>query len=85
MTWNTLVLRFRAWIAEMKETLETAKSEPATNSPEWYAGLAVSPASFSRQLGDLQVSLLRANTPRANAPQPAGVGAPVAVRSQRTA
>ena len=91
MNWTSLALRLREWITEMKQTLETARSESrATDSPEWYAGLAVSPASFSTQLGDLQVSLLRANTPqtnapRANAPQSAGVGTPVAVSSQRTA
>ncbi|HEU5022026.1 MAG TPA: hypothetical protein VFT60_09040 [Bryobacteraceae bacterium] len=27
---------------------------------EWFTGLAVSPASFSRQLGDMQVAMQRA-------------------------
>jgi len=38
-------------------------SAPTTaGAPEWYAGLAVSPASFSRQLGEMQTSLQRANS-----------------------
>ena len=27
---------------------------------EWFTGLAVSPAAFSRQLGDMQVAMQRA-------------------------
>lgn len=66
--------RLVAWIrdrgAEVQKVLAAARSEPSpTSSPEWYAGLVVSPASFSRQLGDMQVSLMRANEPRANEPQ----------------
>jgi hypothetical protein len=63
MNRNSPAARFRNWMAEIRQFLEAAKSEPAmTDSPEWYAGLAVSPASFSGQLGELQTSLLRANT-----------------------
>jgi hypothetical protein len=63
--------RLAAWFrdrrAEIGQVMTAAKSEPnAATSPEWYTGLAVSPASFSRQLGDMQISLLRANTVRAN-------------------
>lgn len=46
----------------MMQTIETTESRPnPENAPEWYTGLVVSPASFSQQLGDLQVSLQRAN------------------------
>ena len=85
MNWTSLTRRFREWIADMKQTLETTKSESdAMNSPEWYAGLAVSPASFSRQLGSMQASLLQANTSRPNSVQSGGATAEtVAVRSLR--
>ena len=55
----------------MRLTPEDANSGPnaVDSSPEWYAGLAVSPASFSQQLGNMQISMLRANTLRANSPQ----------------
>jgi len=65
MDYTTLTTRFREWKAELKQIPATINSEPApTNSPEWFAGLAVSPASFSRQLSDMQLSLLRANMSR---------------------
>ncbi len=41
-------------------------AESGTSSPEWYTGLVVSPASFSRQLSEMQLSLMRAN----NEPHP---------------
>ena len=52
--------RLEAWIrdrkADIRQALAAARSEPSpTSSPEWYAGLVVSPASFSRQLGDMQL------------------------------
>jgi hypothetical protein len=58
--------RLAAWIrdrkAEIRQALTAARSEPSPNSsPEWYTGLVVSPASFSRQLGEMQLSLMRAN------------------------
>lgn len=58
MTWTLLAERFQEWTAEIRQSLEMDKSEPmATDSQEWYTGLAVSPASFSRQLVDMQISL----------------------------
>jgi hypothetical protein len=36
--------------------------DPGTSrAPEWYAGLAVSPAAFSHELSEMQLSLQRAN------------------------
>jgi hypothetical protein len=65
MDYTKLTTRFREWKAELKQAPGIAHYEPVpTSSPEWFAGLAVSPASFSRQLGDMQLSLLRANTSR---------------------
>ncbi len=65
--------RLVAWIRDRKaefRQVTAAKSEPnPTSSPEWYAGLVVSPASFSQQLGDMQLSLMRANESRANESQ----------------
>jgi hypothetical protein len=59
---NRLVAWFRDGTAEVWQAITAARSEPsATCSPEWYAGLVVSPTSFSRQLGDMQLSLMRAN------------------------
>jgi hypothetical protein len=63
--------RLVAWVrdrkAEIRQAMTAAGSEPSpTSCPEWYAGLVVSPASFSRQLGDMQLSLMRANN---SAPQ----------------
>jgi hypothetical protein len=92
MTWTSLAERFRTWQAAIRRTLEVTASDPGTtNSPEWYAGLAVSPASFSRQLGDMQASLVRANTVHPNKIRPnaaqfdsANVGH-MAVKTQRTA
>jgi hypothetical protein len=86
--------RLAAWLrdrrAEIGQAMTAAKSETnSATSPEWYTGLAVSPASFSRQLGDMQTSLLRANTARANTPRPEETerrsqgGDPVAVSQQQ--
>jgi hypothetical protein len=62
MNSNRLVAWIRDRRAEIRQAMTAARSEPSpTSSPEWYAGLVVSPASFSRQLGDMQVSLMRAN------------------------
>ncbi len=87
---NRLAAWFRDRRAEIGQAMTAAKSEPnAATSPEWYAGLAVSPASFSRHLGDMQSSLLRANTPRANTARPeqmpvrSQAGEPVAVSQGR--
>jgi hypothetical protein len=83
---NRLGAWFRDRKAEIRQALTAARSEPGTaSSPEWYAGLVVSPASFSRQLGDMQLSLLRANAPE---PQQAQgriqTGDPVGVSRQRS-
>ena len=65
MDYIMLKSRFREWMAELKQLPAVARSEPApATSLEWCAGLVVNPASFSRQLGDMQVSLLRANLSR---------------------
>jgi hypothetical protein len=58
--------RLEAWIrarkADIRQAMTAARSEPSpTSTPEWYAGLVVSPVAFSRQLGDMQLSLMRAN------------------------
>lgn len=63
MDYSSLTARFREWKAEVKRTLEAGTSGPVeAGLPEWYTGLAVSPASFSRQLGDMQVAMLREKT-----------------------
>jgi len=68
MDFTSLTARIREWKSEMKQTLEASNSVPtATDSPQWYAGLAVSPAAFSRQLGDMQLSMLKENKSRENA------------------
>jgi len=55
--------RIQEWKSEVQAVLETCESRPKEeHEPQWYAGLAVSPASFSQQLADMQVSLQRANT-----------------------
>lgn len=67
MNVTSLAARIRDWKSEIQQAMAVARSEPhATDWPEWYAGLAVSPASFSRQLGQMQVSILRASTPLMN-------------------
>lgn len=93
MTWTHLAERFRAWQEGIKQALNVSESDRnGTYSPEWYAGLVVSPASFSRQLGDLQASLVRANTTvmantiRSTTPQFDSANAEqIAVRTQRGA
>lgn len=68
MDFSALATRLREWKTELKRTIEAGTAGPAvTGSPDWYAGLAVSPASFSQQLGDMQIAMLSANTkhPRA--------------------
>ena len=63
---NRLALWIRDRKAEFRQ-VTAAKSEPSpTSSPEWFTGLVVSPASFSQQLGDMQLSLMRANDEHAN-------------------
>lgn len=57
--------RFREWAARLKRIAAMGYSVSAySSSANWSGGLAVSPASFSRQLGDMHLSLLRANTSR---------------------
>ena len=63
MDYSSLTARFREWKSDVKRTLEAGTSGPTeAGSPEWYTGLAVSPASFSRQLGDMQIAMLREKT-----------------------
>ncbi len=67
MSIASLTKRLHGWKTEVKKTLEAPDAErAASHSPAWYAGLAVSPASFSRQLGEMQLSLLRESSHRAN-------------------
>jgi hypothetical protein len=67
MNFASLTERLRGWKTEVKRTLEAPDAERAASlSPSWYAGLAVSPASFSRQLGEMQLSLLRETSDRTN-------------------
>lgn len=55
-------MRFREWKNETIQAMKSASSEPnSASSPEWYAGLAVSPSAFSQQLGNMQLSLIREN------------------------
>jgi hypothetical protein len=63
--------RLLEWICDRRayigRAVAAARAEPGpTSSPEWYAGLVVSPASFSRQLSDMQLSLMRANDPQSD-------------------
>jgi len=45
--------------------------ETAVNREEvWFAGLAVAPAEFSKQLSSLQVSLQREGAPSMHSPEP---------------
>lgn len=63
MKFKPPMAQFRAWIAEIKHTLDSGRSQPPVpGPPEWYTGLAVSPASFSRQLGTMQIALQAART-----------------------
>jgi hypothetical protein len=67
MSFASLTKRLHGWKTEVKRTLEAPDAErAASHSPTWYAGLAVSPASFSRQLGEMQLSLLRESSREAN-------------------
>lgn len=67
MDHNSLANRLLEWKADMMRTIDAGADDPnAARYPEWYAGLAVSPASFSRQLGSMQVAMLRANGLRVN-------------------
>ena len=59
-----MVAKLRGWQAQIKETLRESKSRPNELDSAMWAGMAVSPDSFSRQLGEMQVSLQRANTPQ---------------------
>jgi hypothetical protein len=61
MIWASLAAHFRKWKNQTTQVMNVAGREPnAAISPEWYAGLAVSPAAFSNQLSEMQISLLRA-------------------------
>jgi hypothetical protein len=68
MDYSALTARLDEWKTELKRVLEAGTSAPAvTGAPEWYAGLAVSPASFSQQLGDMQIAMLSAGTKHSRA------------------
>lgn len=60
MDYSRLSERLLRWKAEIRRNPEEDDRYPVS-SPDWFAGLAVSPASFSRQLGDMQVAMLQAN------------------------
>lgn len=61
--------RLQNWKLQIRQALVSSGSQPnPASSPEWYTGLAVSPALFSEQLGKMHVSLLRANS-RPDQPQ----------------
>jgi hypothetical protein len=80
--------RFVAWFRDRKtkvrQAIIAAKSGPGeTCAPEWYAGLVVSPASFSRQLGDMQISLMRANEPGQAAERLGQTGTAISVGQHR--
>jgi hypothetical protein len=78
MSFASLTERLRGWKTEVKRTLEAPDAERAASlSPAWYAGLAVSPASFSRQLGEMQLSLLRESSGGTN---PTGSAAELSTR-----
>lgn len=65
MNWNFLSEKFQAWVAEFREAAALSNDEVmASGREEWFAGLAVSPAEFSNQMADLQVSLERASVPK---------------------
>jgi hypothetical protein len=50
-------ISFASWL---RRALKTAPAR-GTKSSIWYAGLAAEPAEFTRQLADLDVSILREN------------------------
>jgi hypothetical protein len=54
MNWTSLASQLRVWMSHTIQNPEVAKSGPTiTGYPDWSAGLADSPASFSSQLGKL--------------------------------
>lgn len=58
MDYSALSARRAEWNTERKRTA----GQPNSNSvvwADWFTGLAVTPASFSRQLGDMQVAMQR--------------------------
>ncbi|HVW10380.1 MAG TPA: hypothetical protein VHC90_17455 [Bryobacteraceae bacterium] len=59
MAYSSLPPRVTDSKAEVRSTGTTMGPEPVMRV-EWIAGLAVSPASFSRQLSDLQLAMQRA-------------------------
>jgi hypothetical protein len=58
------------WKQRLRRALTTAPAR-GTKSSIWYAGLAAEPAEFSRQLADLDLSILRENQ-RCQSLQPTG-------------
>jgi len=59
MAYSSLPPRVTESKAEIHQTRSSRRPEAALR-PEWFTGLAVSPASFSRQLSDMQVAMQRA-------------------------
>ncbi len=60
--WNSIVSRVRSAKAAIENRLvNNNDADYIKPAPEWYTGLAVSPVAFSEQLGNLQLSLQRAN------------------------
>jgi hypothetical protein len=70
MKWTSLLTKFREWKQGISDILEYGMTDPIKQRPELYTGLVVSPSSFSKQLGDLQVSLQRANAPQPHKMEP---------------
>ncbi len=59
MLYSSLPLRTAESKTEIRRTDSSGHPEVAMRA-EWFTGLAVSPASFSRQLSDMQVAMQRA-------------------------
>jgi hypothetical protein len=56
-TLQSIVGKFHAVRVGWAQVPETARNR----ADMWYAGMAISPAEFSRQMGNLQISLQSAN------------------------
>lgn len=71
MKWTSVSELFGRLKAGAREVLEAAAEDGLVpDSQHWYTGLVVNATSFSSQLGGLQLSLQRANSPQAHAMEP---------------
>jgi hypothetical protein len=59
MVYSSLPPRVTESKAEIRRTRSSKRPDRGMRS-EWFTGLVVSPASFSRQLSDMQVAMQRA-------------------------